>query len=108
MHIALQSKRLWLLVSTLLVLVQPAAWAEGHIRKVGILSIASVNPASPSPLLKLVMETVRAAVPGQNVAFELRSADGKADRYPQILTELVEQHVEVILAFPGPAAVAAQ
>jgi ABC-type uncharacterized transport system substrate-binding protein len=87
----------------------PAAWAEGNVRKVGIVTILSVDPAGPSPLFnKLVLDPIRASVPDQNLTFELRSADGKNDRYPQIVTDLVQQHVDVILAFPGPAAVAAQ
>ena len=51
---------------------------------------------------------IRASVPGLNVTFELRSAEGKNDRYPQIVTDLVQQRVDVILAIPGPAAVAAK
>ena len=87
----------------------PAAWAEGNMRKVGIVTILSVDPAGPSPLFKrLVLDPIRASVPDLNITFELRSADGKADRYPQIVTDLVQQHVDVILAYPGPAAVAAQ
>ena len=54
------------------------------------------------------MDTVRASVPGQNVTFEFRSAAGKNDRYPQMVTDLVQQHVDVIFAIPGPSAIAAQ
>ena len=110
MHTALlhRSKRLWLLVSTLLVLVQPAAWAEGNMRKVGIVTIASVDVASLSPVLKRFTDAIRASVPGLNITFELRSAEGKSDRYPQIVTDLVQQQVDVIIAGPGAAAVAAQ
>jgi putative tryptophan/tyrosine transport system substrate-binding protein len=86
----------------------PAAWAEGNMRKVGIVTILSVDPASPSPSLKRLMDTIRSSVPGQNVTFELQSADGKTERYPQIVTDLIQQHVDVILAFPGSAAMAAQ
>ncbi len=86
----------------------PAAWAEGNMRKVGIVTFFSVDVASRSPALMRVMDTIRASVPGQNVTFELRSAEGKNDRYPQIVTDLVQQHVDVIYAPPGPAAVAAQ
>jgi putative ABC transport system substrate-binding protein len=110
MHTALlhRSKCLWLLVFTLLVLVQPAAWAQENTRKVGIVTILSVDPASPSPLLKRAMDMIRATVPDLNVTFELRSADGRNDRYPQLVTDLVQQRVDVILAVPGPAAVAAR
>ena len=105
---ATTAKRLWLLVSTLLVLVQPAAWAEENIRKVGIVTFFSVDVASRSPVLMRFMDTIRASVPGQNVTFELRSAEGKNDRYPQVVTDLVQQHVDVIYTPLGPAAVAAQ
>ncbi len=86
MHTALllRSKRLWLLVSTLLVLVQPAAWAEGNMRKVGIVTVSSVEAASRSPLFKRLTDTILASAPGLNITFELRSAEGKNDRYPQI------------------------
>ena len=79
-----------------------------NTRKVGIVTITSVDPASPPPVAKRVMDTIRASVPGQNVTFEFVSAAGKNDRYPQIVTDLVQQHVDVIFALPGPAAVAAQ
>src|SRR5262245_15824787 len=110
MHTALllRSKRLWLLVSTLLVLVQPPAWAEGNMRKVGIVAISNVDAASRSPAYKQLTDAIRASVPGLNVTFELRSAEGKNDRYPQIVSDLVQQRVDVILAIPGPAAVAAK
>jgi putative ABC transport system substrate-binding protein len=103
-----RSKRLWLLVSTLLVLVQPAAWAEGNMRKVGIVTIASVDVASRSPVFKRFTDAIRASVPGLNITFEWRSAEGESDRYPQIVTDLVQQQVDVIIAGPGAAAVAAQ
>ena len=102
-----RSKCLWLLATILLVLVQPAAWAEGNMRKVGIVTF-SVDPAGPSPLQKRTMDMIRATVPDLNVTFELRSADGRNDHYPQIMTDLAQQKVDVIFAVPGPAAVAAQ
>jgi len=102
---ATTAKRLLLLVSTLLVLVQPAARAEGNMHKVGIVSFFSLDR---SPNLKRAMDTIRASVPGQNVTFEFRIAEGKSDRYPQMVTDLVQQHVDVIFAFPGPSAIAAQ
>jgi putative tryptophan/tyrosine transport system substrate-binding protein len=103
-----RSKRLWLLASTFLVLGQPVAWAEGNMRKVGILTFSSVDVASRMPALIQMMDTIRASVPGQSITFELRSAEGKNDRYPQIVTDLVQQHVDVIFAPQGPAVVAAQ
>ena len=110
MHTALlhHAKRLGLLVSALLVLVQPAAWAQGNTRKVGIVVFSSVDAASRSPLYKLITDTIRASAPSLDISFELRSAEGKNERYPQIVTDLVQQRVDVILTFPPPAALAAQ
>ena len=74
---ATTAKRLWLLVSTLLVLVQPAARAEENIRKVGIVTFFSVDVASRSPVLMRFMDTIRASVPGQNVTFDVVVSRGK-------------------------------
>jgi len=83
----------------------PAAWAEGNMRKVGIVTFFSLDR---SPNLKRAMDTFRASVTGQNVTFEFRIAEGKSDRYPQMVADLVQQHVDVIFALPGPSAIAAQ
>ena len=110
MQIALlhRCKHLCLLASTLLVLVQPAAWAEGNMRKVGIVTIPSVEAASRSPVFKLLTDAIRASVPGLDITFEWRSANGKNDRYAQIVTDLIQQQVDVIIVGPGAAALAAQ
>jgi len=54
------------------------------------------------------MDTIRASFPDQNVTFEFRSAEGKSDRYSQMVTDLVQQHVDVIFAQPGSSVMAAQ
>src|SRR4051794_11567168 len=104
MHTALLhlSKRLWLLLS-MLVLVQPAAWAEGNTRKVGIVTVISVDAASRSPAFKRFTDTIRASAPDLNITLEWLSAEGKNDRYPQIVADLVQQQVHVIFTGPGPA-----
>jgi putative tryptophan/tyrosine transport system substrate-binding protein len=109
MHIAHLhlSKQLWLVLA-LLVLVQPAALAQGNTRKVGIVTVISVDAATRSPAFKRFTDTIRASAPDLNISFEWRSAEGKNDLYPQILTELVQQQVHVIFTGPAPAAVAAR
>src|SRR5436309_1801478 len=72
------------------------AWSEGNMRKVGIVSISSVDAASRSPVYARFTDAIRASVPDQNITFEFRSADGNNDRYPQIITDLVQQRVDVI------------
>src|ERR1700686_1242962 len=101
------SKRLTLLVPTFLVLLgQPAAWAEERIYKVGILGSAASLP----PLYGQFTDALRALgyIPDRNVRFEYRGSEGKNDRFPQLVTDLVQQHVDVIFAPPAPAARAAK
>jgi putative ABC transport system substrate-binding protein len=45
---------------------------------------------------------------GQNIAIEVRYADGKFDRLPNLVAELIGLKVDVIVAGPSPAAVAAK
>jgi putative ABC transport system substrate-binding protein len=59
-------------------------------------------------VFKRFTDAIRASAPDLNISFEWRSAEGKNDRYPQIVTDLVQQQVDVIFAGPAPAAVAAQ
>ena len=47
-------------------------------------------------------------VEGRNVVLEIRSGEGKAERYPALAAELVALKVDVILAGSTPAALAAQ
>jgi len=47
-------------------------------------------------------------VVGRNVAIEFRSAEGRLDRVPELVAELVSRHVDVICAMIMPAALAAK
>jgi putative tryptophan/tyrosine transport system substrate-binding protein len=47
-------------------------------------------------------------VEGQNIAFEFRSAEGKADQLPSLAAELVRLKVDVIVALYVPCALAAK
>src|SRR5262249_25580798 len=61
-----------------------------------------------SPAYKRFTDAIRASAPDLNITFEWRSVEGKKELYPQILTELVEQQVDVVFTGPTPAAVAAK
>ena len=78
------------------------------MRKVGIVTSFSADAASRSPAYKRFTDTIRASAPDLNISFEWRSAEGKNDRYPQIVTDLVQQQVHAIFTGPAPAAVAAK
>lgn len=47
-------------------------------------------------------------VDGQNIEIVVRSAEGNADRFPALVAEFVQQHVDVIFAANTPAAMAAK
>ncbi len=47
-------------------------------------------------------------VEGQSVVVEDRWADGRSERFPQLLDELVQRHVDVIVQASSPGAVAAK
>lgn len=85
-------RRLGLLVSTFLALLaQPAAWAEGVVRKVGVVTIVGRDAAIRSPLWKILTDVARSTAPDSNITFEFRS-----------------ERADVIFAGPGAAAIAAQ
>jgi putative ABC transport system substrate-binding protein len=52
--------------------------------------------------------TRRGYVEGQTIAFERRAAEGKLDRLPGFIDELVAKHVDVIITQGYPAALAAK
>ncbi len=104
------SKRLTLLAPAFLVLLgQPTAWSEERIYKVGIL--VTTSAASPPPLYRQFTDALRALgyIPDRNVTFEYRGSEGKNDRFPLLVTDLVQQqHVDVIFSGAAPAIRAAK
>jgi len=63
-----------------------------------------------SPLLDAFRQGLRELgwVEGQNIAIEYRFAEGRFDRLPDLAAELVRLKVDIIVAQPTPAAVAAK
>src|SRR5438445_9566219 len=82
---------------------QPA----GSVRRIGFLS-----PSSAEAARGFVEEFQRGLrergyVEGQNLHVEYRWAEGKADRLPGLVTDLISRRVELIVAQASPAARAA-
>lgn len=89
-----------------------AAWprtaaAQGKTFKIGFLALGNPDPA---PFVKGVRDGLRdlGYIEGQNVSFEPRSAEGKADRLASLAAELVTLKVDLIVAFQTPAGTAAK
>ena len=83
---------------------QPA----GRVYRVGYLTAGSLT-ANPR-VLEAFRQGLRDLgwVEGQNIVIEYRSAEGRLDRLPDLAAELVRLKVDVIVATPTPAALAAK
>ena len=98
-------------ILTLALLAAPlAAEAQqaGKVYRIGYLAggLATANPH----FLEAFQHGLRELgwVEGQNIVVEYRFAEGRLDRLPDLAAELVQLKVEVIVATPTPAAVAAK
>src|SRR5207253_2062130 len=85
------------------------AYAQtGRVYRVGVLETVSAdrNRDNLDALLRGLRE--RGYVEGQNLRIEYRSADGRAERFLDLATELVHLPVDLIVTRGTPAAKAAQ
>jgi ABC-type uncharacterized transport system substrate-binding protein len=84
------------------------AQQAGKLYRVGYLTAGSVG-ANPG-ILEAFRQGLRdhGWVEGQNIVIEYRSAEGRFDRLPDLAAELVRLKVDVIVAAPTSAALAAK
>ena len=99
------------LVMILALLAIPRAALGQQVRKVyhvGVIEPVSevLNTASFDAFRQGLRE--RGYIEGKNLVIEYRSADGRADRFPQLAAELVGLKVDVIVTRGTPAAQAAK
>ena len=80
----------------------------GKIYRIGILEPipAARNAANLDALRKGLREL--GYVEGRNLVIEYRSADGLAERFPELASELVRLKVDLIVTRGTPAAIAAK
>ena len=76
--------------------------------RIGYLESGTAAPGTP--LLEAFKQGLRDLgwVEGQNIAIEVRYADGKFDQLPELATELVRRKVDLIFVSTTPAALAAK
>jgi putative ABC transport system substrate-binding protein len=93
-----------LLAAPLMAEAQPA----GKLYRIGYLAggSATANPSFAEAFRQGLREL--GWVEGQNIAIEYRFAEGRLDRLPDLAAELVRLKVDIIVATPTPAAVAAR
>ena len=77
------------------------AQQPGKVPRIGYLS--SVDPATDSPRANGLRRALRdlGYIEGQNIAFEFRHGEGKRDRAPEFVAELVRVKVDIILIAGG-------
>jgi putative ABC transport system substrate-binding protein len=85
----------------------PARAQQSRLARIGVLVLTSADAES---LGKELREGLRELgdIEGRNFAFEVRSADGNADRLPELAAELARLQVDVIVAAYSPCAQAAK
>src|SRR6266568_1089189 len=86
----------------------PDAQPAKHVPRIGLLDAG--NPLSSRANVEAFQRGLRdlGYVEGQNMAIEYRYAEGKAERLPELATELARLPVEVIVAGGSSAIRAAQ
>ena len=84
------------------------AQPPGKVHRIGFLGAAS--PTAVSHALEAFRQGLRDLgwVEGQNMAIDWRFAEGRAERLPQLATELVQLKAEVIVVTVTPVALAAK
>ena len=83
------------------------AQTPSHVFRVGLLNVGANNTGICGPaMVKHFVD--RGYQPGVNLEFEIRAAQGKLERLPQYVTELVASHVDLIMTGGYPAAVTAE
>lgn len=104
--------RLRVLVVTLVLLTVPLgaeAQPAGKVPRIGWLSV-SPTPRDPSENVEAFRRALRELgyVEGRTISIEYRYAEGRQERLPELAAELVRLKMDVIVAVPTPAALAAR
>ncbi len=84
------------------------AQQASRVPRIGYLEFGTAAPGTP--LLEAFRQGLRELgwVEGQNIAIEVRYAEGKRDQLPELAAELVRRKVDLIFASTTPAALAAK
>ncbi len=85
-----------------------SAQQAGKVPRIGLLG--TLSPSGTSPGLDAFRQGMWELgwVEGQNIVIDYRFAEGRFDRLPDLAAELVRLKVDIIVAAPTPAAVAAK
>lgn len=90
---------LWLLATLLLTTAPPAeAQRPKKVARIGYLS-TNGDPSNPPPFVEAFRQALRdlGYVEGKNILVEYRYAEGKLERVPGLVTELVKLNVDALV-----------
>jgi putative ABC transport system substrate-binding protein len=92
----------WLLITVMLITAPSiAAQQAKKVPRIGYLSSRdAASESTRSEAIRLALRE-RGYIEGQNIAFEYRYAEGKRDRFPELLAELVRFKVDIIVVAGG-------
>src|SRR5262245_62870028 len=78
------------------------------IPRIGYVS-GTGSHSNPGPYVEALRQGLRdlGHIDGKNIVIEYRGAEGKTDRYPSLMNELVQLKVDVLVAPTLPAILAA-
>ncbi len=99
------------IVAVALVLAVPlaaAAQQPGKVYQIGVLETIAASLNSENLQAFRQELTALGYVEGRNLALAYRSADGRAERFPELAAELVRRRVDLIVTRGTPAAIAAK
>ena len=103
------SRRAFVYGSMLALVTPPATQAQQTRRVPRVGVVGGQSPEATAPILALRQGLRELGyVEGQTIAFEWRWAQGKLERFPDLVAELVQLKVDVIVAATDPAVAAAQ
>ena len=88
--------------------MEPRRSSRTKVPRLGYLSNSdSASESARAEAIRLALRE-RGYIEGQNIATEYRYAEGKRDRYPELLAELVRLKVDIILVAGDPPVLAAK
>jgi putative ABC transport system substrate-binding protein len=100
-----------LVLVLVLVLLAPTLAAEGQqttkVYRLGYLGMSSGPDGTRLDSLRQALRDL-GYLEGRNIAFEIRYAEGKPERLPDLAAELVGRNIDLIVTATGRAAVAAK
>ncbi|MBM2803130.1 MAG: transporter substrate-binding protein [Deltaproteobacteria bacterium] len=98
-----------ILIATLVFVLGVAAEAQQpkKVPLIGYLSaLESAHESARAEAIRLALRE-RGYIEKQNIAIEYRYAEGKRDRFPELLAELVRRKIDIIVVAGGDAAIQA-